>query len=116
MLHCCVVETFLYTPPSDEHNNHTELSISSCMPIATTCHFTCVQSGVLDWHAGYSALSLVGARVGQLYSAMQAERSRMIQDMVNILYDKTNDAQEGVVSMLLVRAWRPVARGVSPRP
>ncbi len=47
-------------------------------------------------------MSLVAARCGQLYSSMQAERSEMVQDMVNILYDKTNDAQEGVISMLLV--------------
>ncbi len=37
----------------------------------------------------------------QVYSSAQAERSQTIQNMVNILYDKTNDAQEGVVSMLL---------------
>uniref|UniRef100_A0A7S0RVW3 Uncharacterized protein n=1 Tax=Chlamydomonas leiostraca TaxID=1034604 RepID=A0A7S0RVW3_9CHLO len=59
------------------------------------------KTAALDLNAVWSALSLVGARCGQLYSSMQAERSQMIQDMVNILYDKTNDAQEGVVSMLL---------------
>lgn len=47
---------------------------------------------------------MVGARAGQMYSAMQYERTRVMQDMVNILYDKMNDAQEGVLSMLLVRS------------
>lgn len=55
-----------------------------------------------DFKVLSSALSLVAARCGQVYSSMQAERSKMIQDMVNILYDKTNDSQEGVLSMLLV--------------
>lgn len=40
---------------------------------------------------------------GQMYSSMQFQRSLVMQNMVNILYDKTNDAQEGVLSMLLVR-------------
>lgn len=59
------------------------------------------RNGEINLQAVWSALSLVAARCGQLYSAMQAERSEMVQDMVNILYDKTNDAQEGVLSMLL---------------
>lgn len=54
-----------------------------------------------DMNVLWSALSLVAARCGQVYTSAQAERSATIQDMVNILYEKTDDAQEGVVSMLL---------------
>jgi len=62
------------------------------------------QAGALTLQTVWSVLSLVGARAGQMYSAIQYERSIVMQDMVNILYDKMNDAQEGVLSMLLVRA------------
>ncbi|KAL6765110.1 hypothetical protein V8C86DRAFT_2461422 [Haematococcus lacustris] len=58
-------------------------------------------AGVLDVQTLWSAVTVVGARCGQMYSSMQAERSQMIQTMTNLLYDKTTDAQEGVVSMLL---------------
>ena len=47
----------------------------------------------------WTALTLVGARCSQVWSDLQAQRSQTIQDMVNILYDKTDDAQEGVVSV-----------------
>ncbi|KAJ9527120.1 hypothetical protein QJQ45_025168 [Haematococcus lacustris] len=59
-------------------------------------------AGVLDVQTLWSAVTVVGARCGQMYSSMQAERSQMIQTMTNLLYDKTTDAQEGVVSMLLL--------------
>lgn len=39
--------------------------------------------------------------VPQMYSSMQAELSECTQEMNNLQYDKTDDAQEGVVSMLL---------------
>ncbi|GLI65636.1 hypothetical protein VaNZ11_009234 [Volvox africanus] len=55
----------------------------------------------VDMNVLWSSISLVAARCGQVYTSAQAERSKTIQDMVNILYDKTDDAQEGVVSMLL---------------
>ncbi|EFJ44712.1 hypothetical protein VOLCADRAFT_95056 [Volvox carteri f. nagariensis] len=59
------------------------------------------QGDVVDMNVLWSSISLVAARCGQVYTSAQAERSKTIQDMVNILYDKTDDAQEGVVSMLL---------------
>jgi hypothetical protein len=37
----------------------------------------------------------------QVWSQAQSSRSKTIQDMVNVLYDKTSDAQEGVLSMLM---------------
>ena len=49
----------------------------------------------------WSALSMVAARLMQVYSQMQAERSKCLQDMTGILYEKTCDSQEGVVSMLM---------------
>mmetsp|Transcript_25578 Transcript_25578/g.55720 ORF Transcript_25578/g.55720 Transcript_25578/m.55720 type:complete len:707 (+) Transcript_25578:147-2267(+) len=55
----------------------------------------------IDLNVVWSAGSLVLARCGQVYSNMQAEKSNMIQEMNNILYDKTSDSQEGVVSMML---------------
>ncbi|KAG2484978.1 hypothetical protein HYH03_016273 [Edaphochlamys debaryana] len=60
-----------------------------------------LQGEKVDMNVLWSSLSLVAARCGQVYTSAQAERSQTIQDMVNILYDKTNDAQEGVLSMLL---------------
>jgi hypothetical protein len=41
----------------------------------------------------WSALSVVAARLMQVYSQMQAEMSQCVQDMTNILYEKTNDSQ-----------------------
>lgn len=49
----------------------------------------------------WSALSIVAARLMQVYTQMQAERSKCVQDMTGILYEKTCDSQEGVVSMLM---------------
>lgn len=49
----------------------------------------------------YSALSLVVARCGQVYSSMQQEKAQMMQDMSLMVYEKSRDAQEGVLSMLL---------------
>lgn len=46
---------------------------------------------------------MVGIRTSQMYNAMQYQRSLVMQNMVNVLYDKTDDAQEGVLSMMLVR-------------
>ncbi|GFR47251.1 hypothetical protein Agub_g8937 [Astrephomene gubernaculifera] len=60
-----------------------------------------VRGRVIDLNVLWSSLSLVAARCAQVYTSAQAERSKTIQDMVNILYEKTDDAQEGVVSMLL---------------
>ncbi|GLC33366.1 hypothetical protein PLESTM_000053600 [Pleodorina starrii] len=60
-----------------------------------------LKGDVVDMNVLWSSISLVAARCGQVYTSAQAERSKTIQDMVNILYDKTDDAQEGVVSMLL---------------
>ncbi|GAX75535.1 hypothetical protein CEUSTIGMA_g2978.t1 [Chlamydomonas eustigma] len=57
--------------------------------------------GKINISVVFSALSLIAARCFQVYSSMQAERSQTIQDMTNVLYNKTNDAQEGVISMLL---------------
>jgi len=59
------------------------------------------QAGALSLQTIWSVLTLVGVRAGQMYSRMQFERSRVMQEMVNILYDKMLDAQEGVLSMLL---------------
>lgn len=50
----------------------------------------------------WSVVSLVGARAGQMYSKIQHARSVVMQNMTNVLYDKLDDAQEGVLSMLLV--------------
>ncbi|KAJ9526551.1 hypothetical protein QJQ45_017685 [Haematococcus lacustris] len=72
-------------------------------------------AGVLDVQTLWSAVTVVGARCGQMYSSMQAERSQMIQTMTNLLYDKTTDAQEGVVSMLLqLRRVSAVLRPLQP--
>lgn len=63
---------------------------------------TLLQAGkAMDMNLFMSVGGLVWARFFQMYSSMQAERSEMIQEMTNILYDKTDDAQEGVLSMLL---------------
>ncbi|KAF5841901.1 hypothetical protein DUNSADRAFT_10338 [Dunaliella salina] len=59
------------------------------------------QAGALSLQTLWSVLTLVSVRAGQMYSRMQFERSRVMQEMVNILYDKMLDAQEGVLSMLL---------------
>lgn len=54
------------------------------------------QAGSLDFQAVWSALSLVGARCGQLYSAMQAERSQV---------GAGGCAPEALVLLLLDQHW-----------
>jgi hypothetical protein len=69
---------------------------------ACQCLVNAVQAGKdLNMNVMWTAASLVLTRCFAVYNTAQTQRTMLQQQMTSTLYDKMQDSQEGVVSVIM---------------
>lgn len=78
------------------------LPLAWALTVAMCCCFCCppVQATNINMNILWTAASLVLTRCFAVYTQAQTQRTMMQQQMTSSLYDKMQDSQEGVISVI----------------